>query len=75
MATTIQTYCVVYYAVFSLVIILCLSAVDCFKDVLVYNISLFPPIRRVHIQKNIYTMQIQWSIIDKMSMQLILMLL
>ena len=38
------------------------------------NISLFPPIRRVHIQKNIYTLQIQWNIIDKMSMQLILML-
>ena len=28
------------------------------------NISLFPPIRRVHIQKNIYTMQIQLNIID-----------
>ena len=25
------------------------------------NISLFPPIRRVHIQKIIYTMQIQWN--------------
>ena len=44
-------------------------------DYYLCNISLFPPIRRVHIQKNNYTMQIQWSIIDKMSMQLILMLL